>query len=191
MTLPRLFPEGGSAGPVYRSGWEAVRLNGEQLPGRVRVQGAEIKARKDPKHAPGKNGGPPTFHGLESQPLEIVVQCWTDAQVKAAETIIRNIVLPSIGRNNAAAIDAPVLRTIKITSLVLDGVTQWKETTMPGGGRAMEFSIHATNWTPTDPTPATVNVKKKRRALPPSQREGAVNDESKKPPSQQKGTFRR
>lgn len=187
MALPKIFPAGCSKGPLYRTGWDAISIMGKQLPGRVEIH-MKIKVKKDPRKAkaPGKHGGAPTVNGLDPQSGTITLQVWTNEQLEKAEEILGEIV-PYVGYSPSAyTIDAPQLRTIKVKAIIVTGASEWHWATMPGGGKCLEMVIDFDHWVnDQNPKSVTESIKKKKRKLPPTVREGSTDNTNATAPSLQ------
>lgn len=147
MSLPALFPPGGSKQDKEPKGWQRVVLGGIVLPGKAEISGLGIALKDDPKDVNGKNGGAPTFSGLRAQTGSIKVTVVTQEQLDALEQACA-LLLPIPGSSYAAqpvAIDSPQLAALQcVTHVVVTGGTPIVRDS--SGAASMTFQVR--HWLP-------------------------------------------
>lgn len=147
MSLPALFPPGGSKQELYPKRWQQVILGGIPLPGKQELTGLAIKLKEDRKEKHGSNGGNPTFTGLEAQTGAVKVTCVTQAQLDKLEEACA-LLLPVPGSSYAGqpvTIEAPQLVALQcVTTVVVTGGTPITRTS----SAAAEMTFHLRHWLP-------------------------------------------
>jgi hypothetical protein len=119
--FPPLGPGGGSSGRANPKGWDRCVLANQVIPGFVRVTRANTRLKIDHKPKPGADGGNPTFHGLDPQPIELEIMTFSDDDREQLASIVQPL-LPKQGtKPTPVSIDHPSLRILGISAVQVVG----------------------------------------------------------------------
>jgi hypothetical protein len=179
--FPPLGPATGQ--PVINpQGWDRCVIQDQVVPGFCRILSASCRLKMDPKPKNGADGDNPTLRGMESQPLQLEIVTYNDAD-REALAILLSPYIPQPGQTpKPVSIDHPSLRMIRISAVQIIGAGAL----IPEHGTTkarMVIDLH--HWLPSKQRNATATP----RGAPvrKNQNNRQTAQQKNPPPTQQKG----
>lgn len=156
--FPRLSPVSGAKSPLYGTGWDLAVIGGEKVPGHSYITSGGVHLKEDQKKKAGVHGGNPTYHGIDPQKFELVVNVWTDEQIAKLAELCAKWVPSTANEPKGVLVDHPAIRMLRIVaSFFITGATILGPS-KDFHGRSMTF--HLRHRLP-EKKPATVSPTKK------------------------------
>lgn len=159
--------------PGEASLWNVGTLGGRELPGLLKVDGAEVSRKWDVKTSPGTDGATITDQGYEVAKPTLTLLLWTSDQWDTWQDIAANL-LPKPGKASKkpprpVPVTHPALDSVGVNNVIILSISAPKPASPKG---AFEVTIKTVQWLPSKKSPittpnATLNIPTTAAVEPP------------------------